>query len=153
MSRKIRSVWESLAKRGMAPPTFGRLSSEAWEFLARVVLPLPEFEFLLCCHDAQWKLKEWCKNNYSSWTHNRGMRPPPTKKIEDIDDVLNNSKLLRMDSPDAGGAVTSGSTTTGDDSDDEDGNDLDNKSDHDAIDEATPSSTGQKVCQIFIVLR
>ena len=76
MSSKIRSVWESLERRGMAPLTFGKISSEAWEFIAQVVLPLPEFEFLLYCSDSEWKLKEWCKINYSSWTRNHGLRQP-----------------------------------------------------------------------------
>ena len=47
MSSKICSVWESLERHRMAPQTFGKISSEAWEFITHVVLPLPEFEFLL----------------------------------------------------------------------------------------------------------
>ena len=99
MSSKIRSVWESLDRRGMAPQTFGKISSEAWEFIARVVLPLPEFEFLLYCSDGEWKRKEWCKTNYSSWTRNHGLRQPQAKKTENVEDVFNSSKLLRMDTP------------------------------------------------------
>ena len=73
MSSKIWSVWESLERHRMVPQTFGKTSSKAWEFIARVVLPLPEFEFLLYCSDSEWKLKEWCKVNYSSWTRNHGL--------------------------------------------------------------------------------
>ena len=99
MSSKIRSVWESLDRRGMAPQTFGKISSEAWEFIARMVLPLPEFQFLLYCSDGEWKLKEWCKTNYSSWTRNHGLRQPQAKKTETVDDILNSAKLLRMETP------------------------------------------------------
>ena len=53
MSSKIWSVWESLERHRMAPQTFGKISSEAWEFIARVVLPLPEFEFLLYYSDSE----------------------------------------------------------------------------------------------------
>src|ERR1700691_4066222 len=72
MSMKVRSVWETLKKRRLAPKTFGKMTSKAWEFLACAVLTIPKFEFLLYCDDGHWKLKEWCKQNYSSWTRNRG---------------------------------------------------------------------------------
>ena len=58
MSSKICLVWESLERHRMAPQTFGKISSEAWEFIARVVLPLSEFEFPLYCSDGEWKLKK-----------------------------------------------------------------------------------------------
>ena len=99
MSSKIRSIWESLERRGMAPLTFGKISSEAWEFIAHMILPLPEFKFLHYCLDSEWKLKEWCKINYSSWTRNHGIRQSQVKKTENVEDVLNSSKLLRMDTP------------------------------------------------------
>ena len=114
MSSKVQLVWVSLQRRKMAPQTFGMISSEAWEFLARAVLPLQEFEFLLYCNNGQWKLKEWCKDNYSSWTRNHGLRPPPVKKIENMDDnILNNPKLLQMESPSEsslGGDVSTGNS-------------------------------------------
>ncbi|KAN0134644.1 hypothetical protein V8E53_007429 [Lactarius tabidus] len=71
--------------------------SEALEFLWHSVLPVPELEFLLYCDDGHWKLKERCKQNYSSWARNHGIRLPA--KTESIDNVLNNTKLLCMDTP------------------------------------------------------
>ena len=65
-----------------------------------MVLPLPEFEFLRYCSDSEWKLKEWCKINYSLWTRNHGIQHSQVKKTENVEDVLNSSKLLRMDTPD-----------------------------------------------------
>ena len=131
MSAKVRSVWETLKKRGMALKTFGKISSEAWEFIARVVLPLPEYEFLLYCKDGEWKLWEWCKNNYSSWTHNCGIRAPPVaaRKTKDADSILNGSKLLRMETPDSEGdnivdnSVDNIRSNTGGEDLDEDDND------------------------------
>ncbi|KAN0138282.1 hypothetical protein V8E53_003745 [Lactarius tabidus] len=97
LSSEVRVVWLSLNGRGMAPTMFSKMSSEALEFLWRSVLPVPELEFLLYCDDGHWKLKEWCKQNYSSWARNHGIRLPA--KTESIDDVLNNTKLLHMDTP------------------------------------------------------
>ena len=134
MSNKIRQAWESLKKCGMAPKTFGKISSEAWEFLARAILPISNLEFLLYCTDGQWKLREWCKHNYSSWTRNSGIRSPPVKKAENIDNILDNSKLLRMDTPsDLDVSADGARPTSGSDDDDED-EDADDKSDKDRSD-------------------
>jgi hypothetical protein len=149
MSVEIRSVWETLARRKIAPKTFGKISSEAWEFLACVILP--KFKFLLYCDDSQWKLKEWCKQNYSSWTHNRGIRPPPAKKTETVDNILNNSKLLQMNTPASlddnsfadNSESTGGRDNTGEDTDDED---------NDEDEDAPCSPSRQQVCDIFFVI-
>lgn len=50
---------------------------------------------LLYCNNGHWKLKEWCKQNYSSWTHNNGIQLVK----ESVKDMLNNSKLLCMETP------------------------------------------------------
>ena len=147
MSAKVRSVWETLKKRGMAPKTFSKISSEAWEFITRVVLPLPEYEFLLYCKDGEWKLWEWCKNNYSSWTRNCDIRAPPVaaRKTEDADSILNGSKLLRMETPDSEGdnsVDNIGSKTGGDDLDEDDNDD-----EEDDDEDMPPPPEGQMVCR------
>lgn len=146
MSSKIRSVWESLERRRMAPQTFGKISSEAWEFIARVVLPLPEFEFLLYCSDGEWKLKEWCKINYSSWTRNHGIRQPQVKKTESVEAILDNSNLLRMDTPD--GELRKhniGCKNASDDSSEDDNNNDSSEDDNDVA-EPPPPIVRQQVC-------
>ena len=146
MSSKIWSVWESLERHRMAPQTFGKISSEAWEFIARVILLLPEFEFLLYCSDGEWKLKEWCKVNYSSWTRNHGLRQPQTKKSESVDDILDCSNLLRMDTPeDELKAVNNGSKIGIEDSEREN-NDDNSSDDEDDEDEMPPPLVIQQVC-------
>ena len=84
--------------RGMDPPQYGKMSSKALKFVARLILPEPEFEFLLYCDDGHWKLKEWCRLSYSLWTHNCKIWPPPVKK-ETAHNALNNTTLIRMDTP------------------------------------------------------
>ena len=144
MSSKIRSVWESLERCRMAPPTFGKISSEAWEFIARVVLPLPEFEFLLYCSDGEWKLKEWCKINYSSWTRNHGLRQPQARKTESVEDILDSSKLLRMDTPDGELSADNIRSKNGSENNEED--DDDDSSSEDEDDEMAPPPVRQQVC-------
>lgn len=129
----------------MAPLTFGKISSEAWEFIARMVLPLPEFEFLRYCSDSKWKLKEWCKINYSSWTHNHGIRQSQVKKTENVEDVLNNLKLHRMDTPKGELNVDNIGSKHGSKDSEEDN---DNSSSEDEDDEAktAPLPVRQQVC-------
>jgi hypothetical protein len=144
MSSKICEVWESLERRRMAPKTFGKISSEAWEFIARVALPLLEFEFLLYCSDGEWKLKEWCKTNYSLWTCNHSLRQLQAKKTENVEDILNSSKLLRMDTPEGElSADNLGSKTGSEDSKEEDDDD---SSSEDKDDKMAPSPVRQQVC-------
>ena len=73
LSMKIHSVWLSLHSHGITPKTFSKMSSEALEFLLQSILPLLEFKYILYCDNGHWKLKEWCKQNYSSWTRNNGI--------------------------------------------------------------------------------
>ncbi len=141
MSTEVRMAWQSLHKRKMAPKTFGKISTEAWEFIARSVLPNPKLEFLLYCDDGQWKLKEWCKQNYSSWTRNQGLRPPAVKNTESVDDILNNTKLIRM--------KDSNADNNGEDSD-EDSEDSD--SDEDDEDDKASTSITQKVRILSIAI-
>lgn len=153
MSAKVRSVWESLKKRGMAPKMFGKITSEAWEFLTRVVLPLPEYEFLLYCEDGEWKLREWCKDNYSSWTRNCGLRQPVESKTESADEILNSSKLLRMDTPEGDSKLSADnlkSKTGSEDSEELEEDDGDSSSDDD---DDEPPPARQKVCVTSFILQ
>jgi hypothetical protein len=80
LSQKARGVWETLLYHKMAPRSWGRLSSTAWDFYARTMLKEPGLEFLRLCNDGQWKLKEWSQRNYSGWAGNKGLRPVGTGK-------------------------------------------------------------------------
>lgn len=111
LSVKARSVWEALLDKKMAPATFAKMSSAAWDFYARSVLNEPGLEFLLYCDDAQWKLREWSTQNYSSWTGNWGLRPKNGKnaKKNSAGDILNDPSLIQIVgkkelSPEAGDA-------------------------------------------------
>jgi hypothetical protein len=50
------------------------MSYEAWEYFVGVMLNNANLEYLLLCNDAKWKLQEWSKANYSSWTTNVGFQ-------------------------------------------------------------------------------
>src|SRR6266404_2935120 len=60
-------LWISLGEMGLAPPTFGGMTDNAWAYFIRLMLAEPKFEFLLLCDDIQWKLRKWCIHSYSSW--------------------------------------------------------------------------------------
>ena len=131
----------------MAPQTFGKISSEAWEFIAHVVLPLPEFKFLLYCSDGEWKLKEWCKTNYSLWTRNHSLRQPQAKKTENVKDVFNSSKLLRMDTPVGELPVDIIRSSNGSQDNEEEDDDNNSSSEvQDDNDEMAPPPARQLVC-------
>ena len=103
-----------------------------------MVLPLPEFQFLQYCSDSKWKLKEWCKTNYSLQTRNHGLRQPQAKKTENIDDILNSAKLLKMDTPIKElNADVIRSKNRSKDNDEDDGNNS-NSNDQDNDDEIPP---------------
>lgn len=99
LSQKARGVWETLLANDLAPKTWGKLTSTAWDYYARVMLNEPGLEFLQLCDDGQWKLKEWSQRNYSGWAGNRGIRPKRKKPKSDNDD-LSDEKLIQMDPSD-----------------------------------------------------
>ena len=57
-------------ERDWAPPLFCRISHEAWEFFASIMLNEAKLDFLLLCDNGKWKLRKWSKQNYSSWAGN-----------------------------------------------------------------------------------
>jgi hypothetical protein len=74
LSVTARVAWISLMERDWAPLTFCKMSYEAWEFFAGVMLNDSDLEFLSFCDDGKWKLREWSKQNYSTWSGNVGLR-------------------------------------------------------------------------------
>lgn len=64
-------LWRMLHKDGMAPSTFGQISTKAWEYFTSMILLDKAFEFLLLCNNGEWKLREWLMRSYLSWHCNR----------------------------------------------------------------------------------
>ena len=103
LSFDARGLWATLMEENRAPKTFSKMSSSAWEFFSRTLLANPDHAFLRWCDDRQWKLREWAKQNYSSWSLNIGLRQKKPKKKTDVpntktkqDDILDDPDLLRM---------------------------------------------------------
>ena len=104
LSVTARVAWISLMERDWAPPSFCRISHEAWEFFASVVLNEAELDFLLLCDDGKWKLREWSKQNYSSWAGSVGLREKnigakkgnATAEEKVAVDALDHPDLIRM---------------------------------------------------------
>lgn len=103
LSFDARGLWTTLMEENRAPKTFSKMSSSAWEFFSRTLLANPDHAFLRWCDDGQWKLREWAKQNYSSWTLNIGLRQKKPKKTTDgqntktkKDDILDDPGLLHM---------------------------------------------------------
>lgn len=99
LSFDARARWFTLLEQKRAPSIFSRLSGRSWEFFSRSILSDPNHAFLRWCNDGQWKLREWCTQNYSSWALNAGLRQkkPKKPKTEGSDnDILDDTKLIRM---------------------------------------------------------
>ena len=47
LSNKVRSVWDFLNTKDMAPTTFSKMSWAVWDLFARAMLTDPRFDFLL----------------------------------------------------------------------------------------------------------
>ncbi|KAH8978600.1 hypothetical protein EDB86DRAFT_902600 [Lactarius hatsudake] len=75
-------LWISLDKRKLAPPTFGGLTTPAWDFYARTLLNDPKLEFLLLCDDTEWKLRLWSTKAYSCWSGVHGVREKKTTSVK-----------------------------------------------------------------------
>lgn len=98
LSQKARSHWETLHERKYAPRTWGGISGVAWEFYCRSMLSERGLSFLRLCDDAQWKLREWTKLNYSGWSGRNGIREvQPRKKDEKIENPIDNKDLFQME--------------------------------------------------------
>ncbi|KAH8978325.1 hypothetical protein EDB86DRAFT_2994571 [Lactarius hatsudake] len=108
MSEKARLVWDFLLEKKMATPQYCKLGWSARDLYTRAMLTDPEFNFLLLCDDATWKLREWSIQNYPGWAGNRGLRLKNTDENADKNDVLDDPALVRMQSSDGTDDFNSG---------------------------------------------
>ncbi|KAH9054656.1 hypothetical protein EDB87DRAFT_1580408 [Lactarius vividus] len=101
MSIKARSIWDFLHKKKMATPTFSKLLWDMWDLYACAMLTDPQFNFLLLCDDATWKLCEWSTQNYPGWAGNQGLQMKnPNQDMSKNKDALDNPTLIMMKSSD-----------------------------------------------------
>ncbi|KAH9052860.1 hypothetical protein EDB87DRAFT_1654943 [Lactarius vividus] len=102
LSWRAQMLWISLNKRKLAPPTFGGITTPAWDYYSRTLLNDPKLEFLLLCDDTEWKLWLWSTKAYSSWTGAHGVWE---KKITSVKQELTRplagpSGLVNIDNED-----------------------------------------------------
>jgi hypothetical protein len=77
ISVKARQCWFSLQKANLAPLTWSKINTDAYEFFKLEMLH--EFqEFRFC--DACWKLDHWATLNYPSWVKNHLKLKTPSEK-------------------------------------------------------------------------
>ena len=91
--------WFTLLEQKQAPSTFSRLLGSAWESFSRSILSDPNHAFLHWCKDREWKLQEWCTQNYSSWALNTGLwqkKPKKPKTKGSNNNILDDTKLIHM---------------------------------------------------------
>ena len=67
--QKIRSLWTTLGKHGLAPMVWSEADSLAVRFVDSAMLNDPRFHYLRLCDD-NWKFKHWMSKNYPSWVRN-----------------------------------------------------------------------------------
>jgi hypothetical protein len=92
--QKMRSLWATLSKHGLAPMVWSEADSLAVMFVDSAILNDPRFSYLRLCDD-NWKLKYWVSKNYPSWVKNHiQVVSPGTAKVKK--DVLNNGNLIKM---------------------------------------------------------
>ncbi|KAI9428897.1 hypothetical protein BJY52DRAFT_1232688, partial [Lactarius psammicola] len=78
MSVKARSIWDFLLTKGKAPPQFGKMPWDAWDFYG-----------------------SGSTQNYSGWAGNRGIQPKNIgQNAGKNEDALDNPALIRMKSSD-----------------------------------------------------
>ncbi|KAM6491889.1 hypothetical protein JOM56_012527 [Amanita muscaria] len=82
MSQKARRIWIALKKAAEAPATWGQISTDLHEYYVREM-----------CDDGEWKLLEWTRKSYSSWTLWNGHQEKKLKKPS-----LDDSDLIKMPS-------------------------------------------------------
>ncbi|KAH9080445.1 hypothetical protein EDB83DRAFT_2310691 [Lactarius deliciosus] len=75
MSEKARLVWDFLLEKKMATPQFCKLGWSTRDLYTRAMLTDPEFNFLLLCNDATWKLWEWMQSSNRTDDFNSGIEP------------------------------------------------------------------------------
>lgn len=93
--QRMRNLWATLSKHGLAPTTWSDADSLAVSFVDSAILNEPRFHYLRLCDD-NWKLKYWITKNYPSWARNHLSPNGATKAKKD---ALDNESLIRI-SPD-----------------------------------------------------
>jgi hypothetical protein len=100
LSQKVRSLREDLLEQRYAPRTWGKIANVAWEYYSQTMLKEPGLSFLQLCDDGQWKLQEWSKLNYSTWSRRNGVHPVQTHKNKTdkkIESPLDQKDLIQID--------------------------------------------------------
>ncbi|KAM6494874.1 hypothetical protein JOM56_009497 [Amanita muscaria] len=95
MSQKARRIWIAFKKEGEAPTTWGQISTDLHDYYVQEMVSDPKFLFLRYCDDGEWKLLEWTRKSYSSWTLSNGLREKKSKKLSES---LDNPDLLQISS-------------------------------------------------------
>jgi hypothetical protein len=89
--QKMRSLWATLRKHGLAPMVWSDADSFAVKFVDSAILNDPRFHYLGLC-DNNWKLKYWVSKNYPSWVRNHLSDTTVKTKAE----ALDNENLLKI---------------------------------------------------------
>ena len=91
--QKMRSLWATLGKHGLAPMVWSEADSLAVRFVDSAILNDPRFYYLRLCDD-NWKLKHWISKNYPSSVRNH-LVPDGAAKAK-REEALNNESLLKI---------------------------------------------------------
>jgi hypothetical protein len=90
--QKMRSLWATLRKHGLAPTVWSEADSFAVRFVDSAILNDPRFHYLQLCND-NWKLKYWISKNYPSWVRNHLISDTTVKAKAE---ALDNQNLLKI---------------------------------------------------------
>jgi hypothetical protein len=90
--QKMRSLWATLGKHGLAPMVWSDADSLAVRFIDSAILNDSRFNYLRLCND-NWKLKYWISKNYPLWVKNH---IPSDRAAKAKKDVLENENLLKI---------------------------------------------------------
>jgi hypothetical protein len=90
--KKMRSLWATLNKHGLAPMVWSEADSLAVRFVDSAILNDPRFYYFRLCDD-NWKLKHWISKNYPSWVRNH-LVPDGTVKAKK--EALDNKNLFKI---------------------------------------------------------
>jgi hypothetical protein len=90
--QKMRSLWATLGKHGLAPMVWSEADSLAVRFVDSAVLNDSRFNYLRLCDD-NWKLKYWISKNYPSWVRNHLTSDGAAKAKKE---ALDNKNLFKI---------------------------------------------------------
>ena len=90
--QKMRSLWATLGKHGLAPTVWSEADSLTIQFVDSSILTDPRFHYLRLCDD-NWKLKHWISKNYPSWVRNHLALDSTVKAKKE---ALDNKNLLKI---------------------------------------------------------